>query len=147
MLAACEFAAAFCTVMFTGAALYISLVEHPARMLFETRLAAMFWEPSYRRATLMQASLALIACASGLFAWSMGGGHCWLVVAVIIGSVVPFTLVVIAPTNNRLREIGRDLASPETRRLLERWGWLHAVRSVAGLISTAVLLGFLLRGR
>ena len=146
MLAACEFAAAFCTVMFTGAALYISLVEHPTRMLFETRLAAMFWEPSYRRATLMQASLALIACASGLLAWSLGGGQRWLAVALIIGAVVPFTLVVIKPTNNRLREIGRDLTSPETRRLLERWGWLHAVRAVAGLVSTTVLLGFLLGG-
>jgi hypothetical protein len=44
--------------IFTGAAVYINLVEHPARMQCGTRLAATEFAPSYRRASVMQASLA-----------------------------------------------------------------------------------------
>ncbi|WP_175108219.1 DUF1772 domain-containing protein [Pararobbsia alpina] len=47
-----------------------------------------------------------------------------------VQSVVPFTLIVIKPTNAQLLTHGRDLASAETRALLEKWGRLHAVRSV-----------------
>jgi hypothetical protein len=36
-----------------------------------------------------------------------------------IGAVVPFTLIVIMPTNHELLEPGRDLNSSETRRLGE----------------------------
>src|SRR5206468_5807429 len=43
--------------LFTGAAVYISLVEHPARMKCGVELAATEFAPSYRRATIMQANL------------------------------------------------------------------------------------------
>ncbi|MBC8752316.1 DUF1772 domain-containing protein [Paraburkholderia sp. WC7.3b] len=49
----------------------------------------------------------------------------------LIGSVVPFTLIVIRPTNAQLLMQGRDLTSAATRTLLEKWVRLHAVRSVA----------------
>ena len=44
------------------------------------------------------------------------------------------------PTNNKLLEPGRDNNSQETRRLLETWGRLHAVRSVLSLVATLVYL-------
>src|SRR5215510_1571943 len=39
----------------------------------------------------------------------------WLVAAVLIGAVVPFTLIGIMPTNHKLLAPGRDLGSAETR--------------------------------
>jgi hypothetical protein len=105
---------------FAGAALYITRAEHPARMGLETRIAALQWAPSYKRATWMQVPLALLSFLSGVVAWRMSAGLGWLVAAVLIGAVVPFTLIGTMPTNHKLLAPGRDLGSAETRTLLER---------------------------
>jgi len=119
VLQALEFIAALCAALFAGAALYINLAEHPARMGLDTCIAALHWAPSYRHATWMQAPLALLSFLSGVAAWSMGAGAGWLVAALLIGMVVPFTFIGIMPTNHKLLASGRDLASAETRMLLE----------------------------
>jgi hypothetical protein len=56
-----EFIATVSAAIFAGAALYINLVEHPARMQLDTRSAVMEWAPSYKRATRMQAPLAVLS--------------------------------------------------------------------------------------
>ncbi|RQW80222.1 MAG: DUF1772 domain-containing protein, partial [Methylococcus sp.] len=122
MIHALEFVATFCASLFAGAALYINLAEHPARMSLDTRAAAMQWAPSYSRATWLQALLALLSLLAGAAGWLMGAGAWWLIAALLIGFVVQFTFVVIMPTNHRLLEQGRDLTSAETRTLLARWG-------------------------
>lgn len=133
-------AAALLCTLFTGAAIYINLVEHPARLSCGTEAAARQWAPSYRRATIMQATLALAAAATGVATWFHGEGIAWLWGGLVILAVVPFTLVVIRPTNERLLAPGRDLASTETLHLLERWGRLHAIRSALGLAASLVYL-------
>lgn len=132
--------AAFACSLFAGAAVYISLVEHPARLACGTELAARQWAPSYRRATVMQVSLAVLATLTGLVKGFGGGGALWLVGALLIVSVIPFTLVAILPTNNKLLEPGRDRSSDETQRLLEAWGRLHSVRSILSVAATLVYL-------
>jgi hypothetical protein len=67
--------------------------------------------------------------------------------ALLIALVIPFTLVVILPTNNKLLEPGRDNSSAETRQLLEAWGRLHAVGSVLSLVATLVYLYALVESR
>jgi len=76
-------------------------------------------------------------------AWIIGAGIGWLVAAVLIGVVVPFTFIAIMPTNDRLLATDRDLGSAETRRLLEHWGTLHAVRTTLGLGATVMDLSLL----
>jgi len=44
--------------LFAGAAIYINLVEHPARMECGNELAIREFAPSYHRATVVQVSLA-----------------------------------------------------------------------------------------
>jgi len=124
--------------LFTGAAIYINLVEHPARLSCGTEAAARQWAPSYQRATIMQATLAVAAAVTGVVTWFHGEGVAWLWGGLLILAVVPFTLLIIHPTNDRLLAPGRDLASAETRELLERWGRLHAVRSALGLAASLV---------
>lgn len=145
MLAGAQFLATLCGTLFTGAAVYINLVEHPARMGCGTEIALTVWAPSYRRATVVQVPLALASFLGGALAWWLGGGVMWLVGALVMVAVVPFTLIVIAPINHALLAPGRDAASVETRTLLQRWGRLHAVRSGLGLIASAIFLARLLQ--
>lgn len=125
---------------FAGAAIYITLVEHPARLSCSTEVAAKQWAPSYKRATVMQASLAIVAAVAGSARWVQTHHWLWLSGAVAILAVVPFTLLIIYPTNQKLLQPGRDLASEQTRHLLESWGRLHAVRSVLGLIAVVLFI-------
>jgi hypothetical protein len=141
MLAVLQFVAALASLLFTGAAIYINFVEHPARMGCSTELAATEWSPSYKRATLMQAPLAIIGFLCGTGAWWLGAGTSWLAAAICILLVVPFTLIVMEPRiNEPLLAPGRDLGSAETRELLVRWGRFHAVRSALGLFASAIFL-------
>jgi len=130
-----EFLAMLSAGLFAGAAIYINLVEHPARMKLDTRNAAAQWAPSYARATLMQAPLAMTGFLGATAAWWMGSGTAWLAAGLLLGAVVPFTLIVIMPTNRRLLDPSRNRDSSETRALLEHWAKLHAVRSVLGLAA------------
>jgi uncharacterized membrane protein len=136
-----EIVATFASGIFAGAAVYINLVEQPARLSCGVQLAVTEWRPSYKRGTLMQVPLALIGSLSSLVSWWFDGGRAWLVGGLLLLLVIPFTLVVILPTNKRLESHELDLRSEEAERLLRRWGRLHAVRS---LLSGAAFLVFLI---
>ena len=139
-----QFIAVLAATLFTGAAIYINVAEHPARMECGTALAATVFGPSYRRATVMQALLALVATAGAIGAWFTGASVTWLIGALLIFAVVPFTFLVIMPTNKKLLDPAIDRSSDGVHRLLQHWGRLHAVRSVLALTSSIVLLASLL---
>lgn len=140
MLSLVQLIAILSTALFAGAALYVSLVEHPARMRCSIEVAVAEFVPSYKRASIMQALLAIIGFVASVFAWLRGAGPPWLVAAVLIVAVVPFTLIVIMPTNKQLMTPGLDLSSPATRELLIKWGRLHAVRTALSLIALLILI-------
>jgi hypothetical protein len=127
-----ELVALLCTGLFAGAAIYVTLVEHPARLECGTALAIAEFRPSYRRAAVMQAALAGIGCLAACGSWMQGRGALVLMAGLLLGAAIPFTLIVILPTNKRLMNPGLDSRSPEAAALLARWGKLHAVRSVMG---------------
>ena len=135
-----QFVAILSCALFAGAAAYVNLVEHPARMQCGTALATTVFGPSYRRATVMQASLALVATVSALGAWWLVGSVLWIIGGLLIFAVVPFTLLVILPTNKQLLAPNLDRAAPATHRLLVRWGRLHAVRTAASFAATILFL-------
>jgi hypothetical protein len=132
--------ATLATALFTGAAVYISLVEHPARLLCPTAHAVEQWRPSYQRATVMQASLAVAGSLLAIAAWLTGAGLVWLLAGLMLGSVVPFTLLVMWPTNKRLEDPGLGTTGEPARSLLVRWGRLHAVRSGLSLLALILML-------
>ena len=130
--------------LFAGAAIYINMAEHPARLECGTELAATVFGPSYRRAALMQASLALLATLAAGTAGLLSRAPEWWFGAAAIFSVVPFTFAAIMPTNKRLLDASLDRGSDEARALLIRWGRLHAVRSVLSLVAFGVFVAALL---
>lgn len=142
MLEIATFLAVFCTALFAGAALYINLVEHPARMKLDIAAAVAQWAPSYQRATLMQAPLAVLSFFAALVAWLLDAGSAWLVATLLIGAIVPFTLIGIMPTNRRL--LSAEPVSSETSQLLRKWNLLHAVRTILSLAALAIMVSHLI---
>ena len=134
-----ELVALLCTGLFAGAALYVTLVEHPARLEGGPALAIAEFGPSYRLGAVMQASLAVGGCLTAVSAWTQGSPTPVLIAGLLLGSLIPFTLIVILPTNKRLLDAGLDPGSPETAVLLARWGHLHAVRSVVSGVAFLLL--------
>ena len=135
-----EVIATLCTGLFAGAAIYVNLVEHPARLETGTAVAVKEWRPSYRRGTMMQASLAVAASVASVGAWLQGRGTLVLIAGVLIGLVVPFTLIVIFPTNKQLSDSSLDVESTKAAGLLDKWNRLHAVRSAVALCALVILL-------
>ena len=131
--------------LFAGAATYVTVAEHPARLECGPVVGIREFGPSYRRAAVMQGGLALVGLLASVLAWYQGHGVGWLVCGLLLGSLIPFTLLVIMPTNRRLLDPGLDVASGEARDLLQRWGRLHAVRTVVGIAVFAAFAGMSLR--
>ena len=142
-------------VAFFAVAAYVTLAEHPARMLLQDDSAALAqWKPSYKSAAAIQAPLAAVAALLGALCWwcrtaglpeggGGGGGAAaadplWLAGACAAAFNLPYTIVVILPTNAAL--LSSKDGSAETRRLLRRWGHLHFLRVVAGGVAAASFL-------
>jgi hypothetical protein len=68
-----EFLAVLTCGLFAGAAVYVSLVEHPARMECGVEIATAEFPPSYHRGTIMQVTLAAVCLLSSIAAWLAGG--------------------------------------------------------------------------
>lgn len=124
--------------LFTGAALYISLVEHPARLgLADGPLLAQ-WQPSYRRAFPIQSGLAIAGGAAGLIAGYLSADWRWVAGSTLLLANWPFTLFAIMPVNRRLMATPASGADAASRAMLVRWGRLHDIRSALGAATTLI---------
>jgi uncharacterized membrane protein len=90
---------------------------------------------------VVQPLLAGVGFFSAVAAWLMGAGAWWLVGGILLVAVIPYTLIMVFPTNNKLLDPAIDKDPDLARRLLIRWGRLHTVRSV---MSVATFLVFIL---
>jgi hypothetical protein len=126
--------------IFAGAALYINLVEHPARVSCGVAVAIAEWKPSYKRGAIMQASLALAGSILGSISWWHDKQASWLIGSVLLFAVIPFTLIVILPTNKELQDDNLDESAPQAGLLLRRWNVLHAVRTALATFAFLVFL-------
>ena len=126
--------------LFTGAAIYVSAVEHPARMALDDRAMLTEWKPAYKRGFAMQASLAVFGFLLGTWAFWETQNWLWLAGALTLLAGWPYTLIVILPTNNRLLATPIEAANAETRALIAKWAALHAVRTALGVAATILFL-------
>jgi len=112
------------SALFAGAALYISLVAHPARCALASALkntleakksdikAALFeWNDSYQRAAPLQIFYAVVAGVGGLCnTFVLGKGEAWAWGGGLMLANVPFTLLCMVPVNNELKARARAAA-------------------------------------
>lgn len=138
MLAA-HLATVVCAV-FAGAAIYVNVAEQPARLALADGPMLAQWQASYPRAASMQASLAIVGGVLAVIAYFVLLDWRWLLAAILILANWPYTLVGIKPTNDALKSIQSVAAGTEARRLVERWGTLHAGRSALGAAATLVCI-------
>ena len=125
---------------FAGAAIYVNVAEQPARLVLDDRAMLAQWKRSYDNASVMQAGLALVACALGVIAFFLSHDWRWLLGALLILAPWPWTIFVIMPINRRLKAPAPDAAQSATRASVEHWGRLHAGRSAFGIAATLVYL-------
>lgn len=131
---ALAFAAAF-----SGAALYINLVEQPARLALDDAALLSEWRPSDRRGFALLESLALIAAVLGLATYFDSHDVRWLIGAIIIVLSWPYTYFAMVPMNNRILAV----SSPEpgvARTLVRTWGRLEYGQTAIGIVASGVFL-------
>jgi hypothetical protein len=126
--------------VFAGAALYVNIVEQPARLALDDHSLLTEWQPAYKRGFAMQAPLAIIGFLLGLLAWWQTGVWQWILGALILVANWPYTLFVIMPINNILMTTGPAAASADSRSLIRKWARMHAVRTALGFAATLVFL-------
>ena len=131
--------------LFAGASVYVSVVQHPAWIECGPALGIKEFGPSTRRAAVMQGVLAVVGLLASVVAWYQASGAWWLVWGLLLGVMIPFTLVVIMPTNRLLLDRELDPDSDEAGELLSKWGRLHAVRTVVGVSVFVAFVGMSLQ--
>jgi Anthrone oxygenase len=132
------------SAVFFGAAFYVNFAEQPARLHLDDRSLLAEWKASYKRGFAMQAPLAAVGFVLGVIAWWQTRDWLWLAGAVVLVMNWPYTLLGIMPTNNVLMALDPD-AGPQSRRLIEKWAMLHAVRTTLGAAATVLFAAALLR--
>lgn len=121
--------------VFTGAAFCINFAEQPARFALDDRALLVEWKLAYRRGYAMQATLALAGFLLGIWAWHLTNKTAFLAGALTLFANWPWTVFVMLPVNKRLQATPEVNAGPETRRLLQKWNYLHGARTLLGFLS------------
>jgi Anthrone oxygenase len=126
--------------LFTGAALYVNLVEQPARLALDDGPLLTEWKLSYARATIMQAGLAVIGFILGVIAWWQGAGWLWVLGGLVLLANWPYTFYWVMPLNRRLAAFEAGTTEVQLHALVAEWGRLHAVRSALGVLACLLFI-------
>jgi hypothetical protein len=124
---------------FSGAALYINLVEQPARLALDDNGLLSEWRPSDRRGFAMLASLALVAAVLGLATYFETQDVRWLIGALIVIASWPYTFFAIVPMNNRILAVSASEPAA-ARELVRTWGLLEYGQTAIGVAACAAFL-------
>ena len=154
------------TALFTGAATYITCVEHPARLSIPPRSALSYFQASFPRAAKFQASLAFLSSTTSFLRLYLNINSLpsaskhpsssfipsspslrvyYTINGVAMASIILLTILGLRKVNSKL--MGTDklrgkhaLEDFEIKTLLRRWGWIHSIRTILAWIGFGSLL-------
>lgn len=84
---------------FLGVAIYIGLVEQPARLRLDTRAMIEEWRLSNRRGTLVLSVLAVLSAAIAFIQFRLNGDVRWIIGGITILASWPYAYFVMMPVN------------------------------------------------
>jgi hypothetical protein len=119
-----------------GGALYINIVEQPARLSLDARSMIREWMPSDWLGFVMLATLAIVSAFSAYAEYIRSGDIGWLLGGSIILASWPYAYFVIIPVNN-LYGI-RNVPASMVRTLMRDWGLLEWGQTGIGLAAACV---------
>ncbi|KAF0718338.1 Aste57867_1757 [Aphanomyces stellatus] len=130
--------------LYSGAAVYMSVVQHPAILrLRSRRLQGPFFCHMYQSASAFLAPVGLLGSAASFVVWiDHRDESLWALGGSLLLAIVPFT-------STKMLALNMELTDPSTwkrrsPRVLQakllKWGFLHAVRALASLAATTALV-------
>ena len=124
---------------FSGAALYVNLVEQPARLELDDQAILNEWTPSDRRGAALLAALSLLSAATGLIAYFSSEDVRWAIGALIVILSWPYAFFAMAPLNDQILTLApRDIGA--ARLLVRQWGLLEYGQTAIGVFACAAFL-------
>lgn len=129
---------------YSGAALYVNVVELPALEALDDRAQLAGWKVSLKRGVLLQAPLCVLGFLLGFVAWAQTHFFSHALGAIALLATIPWTFAMIAPTNKALTATAPEAAGSRSRAVIKRWGSLHSIRTALGLLALLAFLQALL---
>jgi anthrone oxygenase-like protein len=123
---------------FVGAAIYVGVVEQPARLTLGTRAMIKEWAPSNRRGTLQLSILAVVSAILATIQFRADGDVRWIIGGVTILATWPYAYFVMMPVNVWLCAIPPGRAVSAARKLMRDWGLLEWGHALIGLAAACV---------
>ena len=131
---------------YSGAALYVNLVERLALLALDDHAALAGWKIALKRGALIQPPLVTIGFLLGLIAWIETHSAAEMVGALLMLAGIPWTVVMVLPINKALAATAPEAAGERSRAQIERWYSLHSARTALGLLALIAFFVALLQG-
>ena len=128
--------ALLCCALYTGAAVYVCLVEHPAMTEGGKKLADAFVVVSHPRTTIFHAAFGIAGALAGVLAGVASGRLAWLTGGVVLAAAAAVHVGVVMPFTQRGLEAGAS-GEPAPLPTLAR---LHAGLALAGLVPLSLFI-------
>jgi Anthrone oxygenase len=129
---------------FFGAALYVNVVEQPARLALDARAMVREWTPSNRRGVAMFASLAMASALLAYVEYIRTSDVRWLLGGTIVLASWPYAYFVMSPVNSLLYGIRRNAPAPMIRELMRDWGLLEWGQTAIGFAAACIFAWILI---
>ena len=126
---------------YVGVALYITIVEQPARMT----LAPREWTPSNRRGFILLSALAVISTILAYADYARTGDIRWTIGGTIMLASWPYAYYVIVPVNIWLSALQPGASATALRELMRDWGLLEWGLTAIGLWACGIFAWVLIR--
>ena len=121
---------------FLGAAIYIGVVEQPARLALSGRAMIQEWKLSNRRGTLTLSVFAVISAILAYVQFRADGDVRWIIGGITILASWPYAYFVMMPVNVWLFAISPGRAVSPARKLMRDWGLLEWGQALIGFAAT-----------